>query len=64
MKKAKEIKDDKFYVKENDIDAIRRRPTMIIGTLNAKVYSISAKKSLTITEMNASKSILLVTRLM
>ena len=36
MKKAKEIKDDKFYVKENDIDAIRRRPTMIIGTLNAK----------------------------
>ena len=35
MAKAKVIKDDKFYVKKSDIDAIRRRPTMIIGSLNA-----------------------------
>lgn len=27
------IKDDAFYVKKNDIDAIRRRPTMYIGSL-------------------------------
>ena len=27
------IKDDVFYVKKNDIDAIRKRPTMYIGSL-------------------------------
>jgi len=27
------IKDDSFYVKKNDIDAIRKRPTMYIGSL-------------------------------
>ena len=31
--KRKIIKDDTFYVKKNDIDAIRRRPTMYIGSL-------------------------------
>lgn len=30
---GKTIKDDQFYVKKNDIDAIRRRPTMYIGSL-------------------------------
>lgn len=29
----KTVKDDEFYVKKNDIDAIRRRPTMYIGSL-------------------------------
>lgn len=33
MSTRKTIKDDEFYVKKNDIDAIRRRPTMYIGTL-------------------------------
>ena len=28
---ANQIKDDVFYVKKNDIDAMRRRPTMYIG---------------------------------
>ena len=32
-KKKKTVKDDTFYVKKNDIDAIRRRPTMYIGSL-------------------------------
>ena len=27
------IKDDVFYVKKNDIDAMRRRPTMYIGAI-------------------------------
>lgn len=30
---TKKIKDDVFYVKKNDLDAIRRRPTMYIGSL-------------------------------
>lgn len=35
------IKDDEFYVKKNDIDAIRKRPTMYIGSLGAKgVYHL------------------------
>ena len=29
---TKKIKDDVFYVKKNDLDAIRRRPTMYIGS--------------------------------
>ena len=28
---ANQIKDDEFYVKKNDIDAMRRRPTMYVG---------------------------------
>ena len=31
--KMPKIKDDEFYVKKNDIDAMRRRPTMYIGGL-------------------------------
>lgn len=31
--KRKIVKDDSFYVKKNDIDAMRRRPTMYIGSL-------------------------------
>ena len=31
MTMANQIKDDVFYVKKNDIDAMRRRPTMYIG---------------------------------
>ena len=30
---ANQIKDDVFYVKKNDIDAMRRRPTMYIGAI-------------------------------
>lgn len=30
---ADRIKDDSFYIKENDIDAMRRRPTMYIAVL-------------------------------
>lgn len=33
MSLKKKIKDDEFYVKKNDLDAIRRRPTMYIGSL-------------------------------
>ena len=33
MSTRKNVKDDAFYVKKNDIDAIRKRPTMYIGSL-------------------------------
>lgn len=33
MSTRKNVKDDVFYVKKNDLDAIRKRPTMYIGSL-------------------------------
>lgn len=33
MSIRKNVKDDVFYVKKNDLDAIRKRPTMYIGSL-------------------------------
>ena len=30
----KKFKDDKYYVKKNDIDAIRKRPSMYIASVN------------------------------
>ena len=33
MNTRRNVKDDTFYVKKNDIDAMRRRPTMYIGSL-------------------------------
>jgi DNA gyrase/topoisomerase IV subunit B len=33
LQMAKQFKDDKIYIKENDLDAVRRRPTMYISSL-------------------------------
>ena len=35
-KNSRKVKDDSYYVKKNDIDAIRKRPTMYVGHLGPK----------------------------